>query len=180
MTIPARPSFFGEETAREFLCFMDQKKILVFGIGNPGRGDDGLGPKFVERLRGRASTDAEFKNSAPAGACDLEFRYQLNIEDALTIKDHDFVVFADATTTGEEPATVTEIFPSDAIAFTTHRMSPAAVLALCHELFGRAPRAYTLAIRGYDWDIGESLSEQAESNLELAIERFHELVEGLR
>ncbi len=155
---------------------MDQRKILVFGIGNPGRGDDGLGPTFVERLRGRSSTDAEFKNSAAAGACDLEFRYQLNVEDAHTIKDHDLVIFADATTTGEELATVTEIFPSDTIAFTTHRMSPAAVLALCHELFGRAPKAYTLAIRGYDWDIGESLSERAERNLALAMELFHELV----
>jgi len=159
---------------------MDQKKILVFGIGNPGRGDDGLGPRFVERLRGRASSDAECHDAAPANACDLELRYQLNVEDAYAIKDHDLVVFADATTAGEEPATMDEVFPSDTIAFSTHRMSPAAVLALCHELFGRAPRAFTLAIRGYDWDVGESLSERAESNLTVAMERFHDLMESLR
>ena len=30
--------------------------MLVFGYGNPGRGDDALGPTFVERLE-QACTD---------------------------------------------------------------------------------------------------------------------------
>jgi Ni,Fe-hydrogenase maturation factor len=94
-----------------------------------------------------------------------EFRYQLNVEDAYTIRDFDLVVFADATSVGEDGVALTEIGPSATIAFTTHEMSPASVLALCHELYGRAPRAYTLAIRGFEWDMGEGLSERGRANL---------------
>jgi hydrogenase maturation protease len=146
---------------------MDPKKILVFGIGNPGRGDDGLGPKLIERLDHDLQTRAEFK--IPADVCDFQFRYQLNVEDAFTIKDYEVIVFADAAASGGEAA-LTEIFPSDAIAFTTHRMSPPSVLALCHELYGLTPKAYILSIRGYVWDLGEGLSPRAEENLRLAMD----------
>ena len=44
------------------------------------------------------------------------------------------------------------------------------MLALCRELYGLAPRAWLLAIRGYDWDVGEGLSEGAERNLAAALD----------
>jgi hydrogenase maturation protease len=106
---------------------------------------------------------SELRDEEPAAA--LEFRYQLNIEDAYTLKDCDAVVFADATAEGGNEPALVEIGPSAGIAFTSHEMSPASVLALCHELFGRAPRAYLLAVRGYDWEMGEGLSERARANL---------------
>jgi hydrogenase maturation protease len=102
-----------------------------------------------------------------------EFRYQLNVEDAYTIRNFDLVIFADScgvacaadTEIDDEGVTLTEIEPSATIAFTTHEMSPASVLALCHKLYGRAPRAYTLAIRGFEWDMGEGLSGRGRENL---------------
>lgn len=154
---------------------MSQKKILIFGIGNPGRGDDGLGPALIDRLN-NSQTHTEFGNSVCVWELQCEFRYQLNIEDAYAIKDLDIVVFADAATSGEEAAVLEEAFPSDAIAFTTHRMSPAAVLALCHELFGRIPKAYILSIRGHHWDIGEGLSPQGAENLEQALDLLREFL----
>ena len=153
---------------------MEQKKILVFGIGNPGRGDDGLGPELVERLRRDPGTHSESPD--PACVRDFQFRYQLNVEDAFTIKDHHLIVFADATTTGDAAAELTEVFPSDAIAFTTHRMSPASVLALCQELYGRVPKAYILSIRGHHWDLGECLSSRAEENLNQALDMLREFL----
>ena len=152
---------------------MDQKKVLIIGIGNPGRGDDGLGPELIERLRRdprqNSQTHIELGHPNSAYVCEFEFRYQLNVEDAYTIKDYPFVIFADAAMTGDEGAALTEVFPSDAIAFTTHRMSPASVLALCHELYGLTPKAYILSIRGYHWELGEGLSSRAEANLNLAL-----------
>ncbi len=59
--------------------------------------------------------------------------------------------------------------PSRDIAFTTHELSPAAVLALCEELYGKRPLAWTLAIRGYAWDLDEGLSPRAEINLSAAL-----------
>jgi hydrogenase maturation protease len=133
--------------------------VLVYGIGNPGRRDDGLGPRLIARLQKEGAV-----------AADLEIRYQLNIEEALKIKDYDVVVFVDASKKIDSAWKFSEIGPSETIAFTTHEMSPESVLALSQELYGRTPKAYALAIKGSDWDLGESLSEEAEKNLSRALE----------
>ena len=131
---------------------------LVIGIGNPGRQDDGLGPALVEML-----------GSAGLPAVDLDSNYQLNVEDALAVSTHDVVIFADASEACEEPFAFAPLEPSRGIAFTTHELSPAAVLALCDELYGKRPLAWTLAIRGYAWDMSEGLSPRAEVNLSAAL-----------
>ena len=40
----------GDEI-REFLKRYRGGKIVVIGVGNTLRGDDGVGPKFVERIK---------------------------------------------------------------------------------------------------------------------------------
>lgn len=132
--------------------------ILIYGIGNPGRRDDGLGPALVELLEAARLEGVAFDSN-----------YQLNVEDALACSDQETVIFADASETAEAPFAFTELEPAREIAFTTHELSPAAVLALCEELYGRRPKAWTLAVRGYAWDIGEGLSPQAEINLSAAL-----------
>jgi hydrogenase maturation protease len=144
-------------------------KVLVYGIGNPGRRDDGLGPRLIARLQEQGGA-----------AADLEIRYQLNIEEALKIKDYDVVVFVDASKEIDSPWRFSEIGPSETIAFTTHEMSPESVLALSQELYGRTPKAFALAIKGYDWDMGESLSEEAEKNLARALEILTDFIKSPR
>ena len=133
-------------------------RILVYGIGNPGRQDDGLGPMLVEMLE-----------AAGLAGIDLDSNYQLNVEDALALSTHGTIIFVDASETAEEPFSFLALEPSRDIAFTTHELSPAAVLALCEELYGKRPLAWTLAIRGYAWDMGEGLSPRAEVNLSAAL-----------
>jgi hydrogenase maturation protease len=133
-------------------------RILVYGIGNPGRQDDGLGPALVEMLE-----------AAGIAGIDLDANYQLNVEDALACSQHDSVIFADASETCEAPYAFTELEPAREISFTTHELAPAAVLALSEDLYGKRPNAWTLAIRGYAWDIGVGLSPLAEVNLSAAL-----------
>ncbi|MCK4515905.1 MAG: hypothetical protein KAU31_11640, partial [Spirochaetaceae bacterium] len=73
-------------------------KILIYGIGNPGRQDDGLGALLVEEIQRAAIPGA----SIPGTDHELSFdaNYQLNIEDAEAISRHDIVVFADASLGG--------------------------------------------------------------------------------
>jgi hydrogenase maturation protease len=144
---------FGKGGLGEFVG-----RTLVIGIGNPGRGDDGLGPALVELLEAAGLEGIVFDSN-----------YQLNVEDALACSEHETVIFADASETAEAPFSFTELEPSYEIAFTTHELSPGSVLALCEELYGRRPKAWTLAIRGHEWDIGEGLSPQAEINLSSAL-----------
>jgi len=134
-----------------------QNRILVYGYGNPGRQDDGLGPALVERLEGER---------LPGVATDSN--YQLQIEDAAAVAESGTVIFVDAAVSGDEPFTFTELEPSGEITFTTHSVSPGSVLALCHELYRKSVRAYVLAIRGYGWEFVEELTPAAEKNLEEA------------
>jgi len=101
-------------------------KILIIGIGNPGRGDDGLGPALAAGLAG---ADAETLTEGavieiPGRSISAVWKYQLNIEDAALVRDYDAVVFADASRKSGEPVAFGEIAPAAAIAFTTHELSP--------------------------------------------------------
>ena len=133
-------------------------KILIFGFGNPGRQDDGLGIALVDHLQ---------KLDLPH--CTFEQNYQLNAEDALLISEYETVIFADASVAVESVA-LTEIEPSHEIGFTTHSMHPASVVALCNELYGKFPKCYLLEMRGFEWEMKEGLSEEAEKVLQMALD----------
>ena len=136
-------------------------RVLVLGIGNPGRRDDGLGPHLVERLRALSLTGVM-----------ADANYQLQIEDALTVAPFDRVVFVDAARSGVRTFRLVALKPRAEIAFTTHALSPRSVLALARELYGKSPAAHLLAIRGFDFRLGEGLSDKAAGNLEAALARL--------
>lgn len=150
------------------------EKILWFGIGNPGRQDDGLGIRLIEELEAiqQSSTHSFPKTWA------LDSNYQLNAEDALLVSDYDRVVFVDATVApdAQAPFEVKTLEPSNEIAFTTHEMNAGVVMALCDQLYGKKPKSYLLTIPGYTWDIGDQMSEGARQNLK---ETLHAIAEEL-
>ncbi len=141
-------------------------KILVYGYGNPGRQDDGLGNALVSLVE-----QAQFPN------VDIDSNYQLNIEDADNISKFDAVIFVDASTKDDPPFSFTNITPAGEIRFTTHSMGPDSVLALCHDIYDKIPDAYLLAIPGYEWkEMHEGLTEKAKENLEKAFEFISSLL----
>lgn len=138
-------------------------KLLVIGIGNSSRRDDGLGWKFLECL--------------PADdRVHIEYRFQLQVEDADFISEYETIVFVDAThhhlTEGFAFAPCDPL--SSASSFSTHRVEPSAVLWLCRELYGHVPQAYVLAIEGVSWGLQDGLSPEAESNLARGLSFFEE------
>ncbi len=134
-------------------------RFLVYGYGNPGRQDDGLGAALVSMLE-----------QAPIPGVDTECNYQLNIEDAYTISEYDAVIFADASLTEENPFSFKLIDAAMEITFTTHSMAPESVIALCEETGLRCPPSFMLAMRGFEWEFMEGLTERARVNLEKAYE----------
>jgi len=134
------------------------KPVLVIGYGNPGRRDDGIGPELARRLEG----------SRPEGVT-VDSDYQLMIEDAADVAGHEVTVFVDASTSCPEPFLFREVHPREDASFSTHSVSPEAVVHLAAKCFGGRPRAFVLEIRGYDFDgFGEGLSARAEANLSAA------------
>ncbi len=142
-------------------------KTLIIGIGNPGRGDDGLGPALVERLAGaEPETIPEGAAVTIEDGTDVVWKYQLNIEDAALIGDYERVVFADASAAADPGAVSFDpLEPGSAIAFTTHELPPSSVLALCQDLYGRMPEAWLLSVGGSSWDLGQGLSDRARAGL---------------
>lgn len=115
-----------------------------------------------------------------AGAIGLFWAYQLNIEDAATIREYDRVIFADAAVEAAAEADIVPLTPAASIAFTTHEMSPASVLALAEELYGKAPAGFLLKIRGAEWDFTEGLSPEGERSLAEAERIFRSFIKELK
>lgn len=144
-------------------------KLLIFGYGNPGRKDDGLGNCFVEAINGKS----EFFDNI-----DFEFdsNYQLNIEDAERIRNMDMVIFADASTEDIDDFCFSRVDGTGKPAFTTHAANPEYIFRLCSEMFGAKPETLLLHIKGYEWDFEEGISEKAEENLNKAVEFFINII----
>lgn len=138
-------------------------QILVYGYGNPGREDDGLGIELVKRLENWSKL---------SGLKGIEFdsNYQLNIEDAGIISEKDVVIFADASNEEIDDFIFTEVSGESEVSFTTHAASPGYIVKLCTDLFGKSPRVYLMHIKGYQWEFRESISEKAENNLQKAFD----------
>jgi hydrogenase maturation protease len=139
---------------------------LIFGIGNCGRSDDGLGWAFLDRI----SAEAGF--SSP-----VEYRYQLQVEDAALAERMQRVIFIDSYN-GQLPGGFRwqRCEASEDFQFTTHVLPPRGVMHYCQALYGKAPRADILAIAGYEWGLRNSLSAAACQNLENALLFFRRRV----
>jgi len=142
-----------------------RKRVLVYGYGNPGREDDGLGNEMAKMIQ-------SWIDEHKLGCMTTDSNYQLNIEDADKVSEWDIVVFVDASKVENlREYKFTEVAPSDAkVEFTMHAVSPSYVLHLCEKLFNKKPETYVLAIKGYEWDFKEGLSDCAKLNLEQAFQ----------
>jgi hydrogenase maturation protease len=137
-----------------------KKKILVYGYGNPGRQDDGLGILLAQELE-------KWAEEHKYAHYHFETNYQLNIEDAEIISNYDVVIFADASVEElEQGVVLTRLDGENEMAFTTHAASPGYVFHLCSTLFSKKPEAYLLHMKGYEWEFSEGLSPKASENLE--------------
>lgn len=129
--------------------------MLLIGYGNPGRGDDGLGPAFSESM---------LEQGLPSWEIDTD--YQLVAEHVFDVSQHDLVVFADAEIGASGPYSFREIKPGAPENLGSHSLVPETVLALCQTLYGKEPKAYVLGISGKDFgEIQEGLSGHAAANL---------------
>lgn len=141
---------------------------LVFGYGNPSRGDDALGPMFIERLR----ADADGHSPLDVGGVELLTDFQLQPEHALDLRGHKRVLFVDASATCAEPYELLPLAPAPQASVFTHALAPGALLAVFERIEGVAPPAcWMLAIRGYAFELGEPLSTRALDNLDAALRR---------
>ncbi len=139
------------------------KKTLIFGIGNCGRADDGLGWAFLDKI----------EKSLPDNF-DIEYRYQLQVEDAELAAQYDAVYFIDAHILKLENGFIWEeciAKPSDS--YTSHELEPETILNLTESIYNKKPISYSLGISGEKFGLSLELSKSAENNLAKALDFFN-------
>jgi hydrogenase maturation protease len=135
------------------------KPILIFGYGNLSRGDDALGPLLLEYIE----SHCDLSN------IELLTDFQLQIEHALDLEHRSLVLFVDASVACINTFDFSQLSAAKDKSYTTHAMSPAAVLAVYVSIKKQTPPpCFLLCIKAESMELGEGLSSAAENNLQQA------------
>ena len=133
--------------------------LVVFAWGNISRGDDGIGPRMASYLLGLSDP-----------RIDVIEDHQLNIEHVTDIREGTPVLFIDASVALKEGFRVERLTPSDEGNFSTHAISPAALLNVyCETMAQPAPEAFLLHIAGRHFGLGDDLSPESEDSVAAAL-----------
>lgn len=132
--------------------------VLVIGIGNTLRRDDGAGWLFAQAL-------ADELRSAGVEV-DLLLQHQLTPELAEFAAERapQMLVFVDASTAVDD-VTLTPLEADRVAAPVSHHLSPAAILAIAQRLYGMNGRGRLVQIAARDLGHGEGLSATAARGL---------------
>lgn len=129
--------------------------ILLFGYGNPGRGDGALGYLFIDAMQAKQLPNVE---------CLTDM--QLQVEHVTDLVGREKIIFIDADVSCAEPYVFEPLTAQQDCSYTSHAMTPAALLHAYREVYQReAPPAYMLRIRGYAFELGAGLNPEAHTNL---------------
>lgn len=132
------------------------KPILLFGYGNLSRGDDALGPLLLDYIERNLELDQ----------IDILCDFQLQVEHALDLQGRERALFVDAAVNQDDPIVFTRLRPERDRSYSSHAMSPSAVLEVYSNITRETPPpAFLLSIAGSDFALGEELSITGRTNL---------------
>jgi len=138
---------------------------LIYGIGNIGRQDDGLGWAFIDWL--------EEESICPKA--ELMRHYQLHLEDADLISYKKQVLFVDATKAIDvESFQLEKMEAKMDFSFSSHAISIPSIMATCRQCFEKVPDVQLLTIKGYEWELQLGLTEMAKRNLDASTAFFRQ------
>jgi len=146
---------------------------LVLGIGNIDRQDDGVAWHLVNRLALRLGAAQPLTPGTPhhfGNKLALRLELQLTPDLAEDLAQFARACFIDAHT-GNQPQDIhlQTVEPGYQPSPLSHHLTPASTLALAEALFGHAPQAVLLSIRGHAFGFSQTLSPQTEALIEPAL-----------
>jgi len=135
--------------------------VLVLGLGNPLRGDDGVGPRMVEELTRRGLPEGVTALDGETGGLDL----------LQVLERWKRVVVIDAADVGREPGQFVRFTPDQvwlaraADRFSLHHAGLSEVLALANALGRVLPEMVIFGVQPAEVGWGEGLSPLVEAVL---------------
>jgi len=146
-------------------------RILVIGIGNPLRGDDGLGRHAAEKL-----TERLRESIFEVVAC-----HQLMPELAERVAQAKMVIFLDAcmgTKAGALKLTRIASTGKGQPSSFSHELQPAELLAIAEALYGARPRGVVLSMTGESFGYSTELSAPVQRALPRLLRRAEQVARG--
>lgn len=139
--------------------------LTVFAWGNISRGDDAIGPMLAEVLR----------NIAPPRLHVVE-DHQLNVEHVIDLDAGALALFIDASVAIREGCVLQRIGPVNDGNFSTHSISPQALLNVYQETVGKpAPDAWLLHVAARDFKLGGTMGTTAAKAVDEAAQMLRSL-----
>ena len=145
--------------------------VLVIGVGNPARGDDGVGPAIAARVG---------RDERLPGAV-VRSVMQLTPELAADVAEASVVVIADAragAAAGEVGWAPVGAAAPGAEGLFSHHLTPAALCHLAGLAYGRVPPAFVVGVGAAGFDAGAPLSAPARAAVPRAVEVVVALLGG--
>ena len=144
------------------------RETWVVGIGNPLRGDDGVGWAVVEALAILAIDSVQT-------VCVHQLLPELL--DAIHMAEQ--VIFVDAAVDGEPgDVMVTSIQPAPDGPASSHQLHPAVLLAMGVELYGRMPSTTLITITGQEFGYQERLSPPVQQAVAGAVGQIEKMMQA--
>ena len=146
-------------------------RVLVAGIGNIFRGDDGFGVEVVRRLADqRLGEDVDVGDFGIRG---------VHLAFEMASGKYKTIILVDATSRGEPPGTLYAIEPDAAdgdAGADAHSLTPAAVFAWVHRIGGDCGRVILVGCEPASVDEWIGLSLPVEAAVDGAVKMVRELV----
>ncbi|MET0046243.1 MAG: hydrogenase maturation protease [Sedimenticola sp.] len=150
---------------------MSLRPTVVIGYGNPSRGDDAVGPLMIERL------EQKRESGELPPLFDTVTDFQLQIEHAMDLLDRQLILFVDASVSAIPPFGFQQLTPQRDESYSSHAMTPSAVLEVFTQVNGfPPPPAFLLTIPGHSFELGDDMTPECEDHLSEALELAVELL----
>jgi hydrogenase maturation protease len=147
--------------------------IVVIGIGNEYRSDDGVGIAVARRLHERFLTKITVLEESGEGAALMD-----------SWKGATWVMMLDAVHSGAPPGTIHRLdaraapVPTEFFHYSTHAFSVAEAIELARSLDELPPHLIVYGVEGENFSAGEGLSPTVERAVETVVERAADEVRG--
>ncbi len=134
--------------------------MLVIGIGNEYRGDDGIGLVVARRIAEKCTNIPVIEQSGE-GAALME-----------AWQNDDFVLLIDAVSSGAAPGTIHRFdalereIPTQFFSYSTHAFSVAEAVEMARTLGNLPPRLIVYGVEGRNFEFGVGLSSVVEQAAE--------------
>jgi hydrogenase maturation protease len=141
--------------------------LLIFAIGNESRGDDALAPLLLRQLAEKLAPEQT--------NIELLEEFQLQIEHTLDMQQRQLILFIDAGIRTPAPFCFYRAQAAQTPPLLSHALTPETLLQIYSQHYGEPAPSFVLCLRGESFELGETLSEAAQSNLSQAVD-FIEII----